>query len=120
HQISIATSSSSSLVPPLTDNKNLRELVKNALSNIDSNILKNNCNKSKDGRRLLESAWQVELYRTIYDHLPENVTISVEVGKLFTNDGVLDLYIPELQYAIEILIDGSSLQEHYNRFEKGI
>lgn len=45
--------------------------------------------------------------------------VSVEVGKVFTNKGSVDIYISKYKWAIEILIDGNRLNEHWKRFQPG-
>ena len=91
---------------PLQDDFTLQELVHEALSRINSKALTHNLGRSKDGMRLLERVWQMEFYRAIYSCLPDEMHISPDVGRIFATDGVVDFYISELQWAIELLIDG--------------
>ncbi|CAJ0638309.1 7199_t:CDS:2, partial [Entrophospora sp. SA101] len=87
---------------PLYDEKNddgftLCELIKEALSKIDSNAFLNSHGKSKDGKKILERLWQVELYCALKEHLYEKANISLEVGRMYCDDGIIDLYIPKWQ-----------------------
>ncbi|CAJ0823737.1 20476_t:CDS:2 [Entrophospora sp. SA101] len=76
-----------------------------ALSKIDSNAFLNSHGKSKDGKKILERLWQVELYCALKEHLYEKANISLEVGRMYCDDGIIDLYIPKMK-------------EHYNRFKE--
>ncbi|RIA87642.1 hypothetical protein C1645_776802 [Glomus cerebriforme] len=69
--------------------------------------------------RLLERVWQMEFYRAIYSCLPDEMHISPDVGRMFATDGVVDFYISELQWAIELLIDGIDMKRHHERFQDG-
>lgn len=68
-------------------------LVENALTNINPEILIGSFNKSRYEDRVLESAWHFELYRTICICLPSGVYVSPQVGKIFGDEGIVDLYI---------------------------
>lgn len=68
----------------------------------------------------MKKTWHSELYRSISKCLPDGVYLSTEVGKAFSDDGIVDFYISTYKWAIELLIDGVGLKEHYNRFQKGI
>ncbi|CAI2200780.1 1703_t:CDS:1, partial [Funneliformis geosporum] len=76
-----------------------------ALTIIDSNALFNSYNQSKYSNKLLESAWQFEIYRAISKCLPKGIYISPEVGRIFCQGGFVDLYIPTYKWAIELLIE---------------
>lgn len=80
----------------------------------------NNYGKSQYFERITEKTWQTELYRTICLCLPDDVTVSVEVGGIFCENGILDIYLADYQWAVELLIDGDRLNEHWNRFQPGI
>lgn len=103
-----------------TSFKSLPSLLEVAFSSIDSDNLLNSCNRSKYCDKILERAWQYELQRSISEYLPTGVYVSSEVGKMFSDDGIVDLYIREYGWAIELLVDGDKLKEHYERFKKGI
>ncbi|CAJ0876452.1 3361_t:CDS:2, partial [Entrophospora sp. SA101] len=49
-----------------------------ALSKIDSNAFLNSHGKSKDGKKILERLWQVELYCALKEHLYEKANISLK------------------------------------------
>ena len=104
----------------MKDGFSLDELIKEALTRINSKALTNNLGCSKDGKKLLERAWQMELYRAIYSCLPDGIYISPDVGHIFSVDGFVDFYITELQWAIELVIDGNDLKGHHDRFQKGM
>ncbi|CAG8789687.1 17156_t:CDS:2 [Dentiscutata erythropus] len=104
---------------PLQDGFTLQELVREALSRINSKYLTHNLGRSKDGMRLLERVWQMEFYRAIYNCLPNEMHISPDVGRIFATDGVVDFYISEPQWAIELLIDGKDMKRHHERFQDG-
>ncbi|KAF0443885.1 crinkler family protein [Gigaspora margarita] len=104
---------------PLQEGFTLQELVREALSRVNSKYLTHNLGRSKDGMRRLERVWQMELYRTIYSCLPEEMHISPDVGRIFATDGIVDFYISESQWAIELLIDGIDMKRHHERFQDG-
>ncbi|CAI2171280.1 11502_t:CDS:2 [Funneliformis geosporum] len=104
---------------PLQDGFTLQELVREALSRVNSKALTHNLGRSKDGMRLLERVWQMEFYRAIYSCLPDEMHISPDVGRIFATDGVVDFYISEPQWAIELLIDGIDMKRHHERFQDG-
>ncbi|CAG8762871.1 4196_t:CDS:2, partial [Acaulospora morrowiae] len=104
---------------PLKDGFTLQELVREALSRINSKALTHNMGRSKDGTRLLERVWQMEFYTAIYSCLPDEMHISSDVGRIFATDGAVDFYISEPQWAIELLIDGIDLKRHHERFQDG-
>ena len=56
----------------------------------------------------------------IYNCLPNGMNLSPDVGRLFPTNGLVDFYITEPQWAIELLIDGVELKEHHERFQEGM
>ncbi|KAG9307649.1 hypothetical protein G9A89_023214 [Geosiphon pyriformis] len=102
---------------PLEEGFSLQDLVRESLARLNSRALSNSLGRSKDGVRLLERVWQMEFYRAIYSCLPEDMHISPDVGKIFAVDGAVDFYISEPQWAIELLIDGTDLKKHHQRFK---
>ncbi|CAB4415225.1 unnamed protein product [Rhizophagus irregularis] len=104
---------------PLQNGFTLHDLVREALSRVNSKALTHNLGRSKDGMRLLERVWQMEFYRAIYSCLPDEMHISPDVGRIFATDGVVDFYISEPQWAIELLIDGIDMKRHHERFQDG-
>lgn len=86
---------------------------------MNSNNLLNTCNQSKYCDKVLERTWQYELQKAIEECLPNDIFVSSEVGKMFGNDGIVDLYIQKYRWAIELLIDGDNLKKHHDRFTKG-
>lgn len=105
-----------SLINPSID---LSSMLREAMANIDTETLLNSCTLNKYSNKLLEKAWHFELYRSICDCLPKDIYVSPEVGKAFTDNGIVDLYIPRYQWAIELLIDGKDFKKHYDRFKPG-
>lgn len=103
----------------MKSDKTLTEIVEQALTNIDSKKLINTFNLSKYGDKVLERTWQFEMYKALEKCLPGNINMSVEVGGLFTDEGIVDLYVHEYEWAIELLLDGKGMQEHHNRFQDG-
>lgn len=103
------------LSPPST----LKILLEEAIANIDPNKLMNSCSMSTYNHKILERAWQDEILRAVDDCLPKDINIHSEVGKAYCDEGVVDLYIPVYQWAIEVLIDGIGMKEHYTRFQPG-
>ncbi|KAF0443886.1 crinkler family protein [Gigaspora margarita] len=85
---------------PLQEGFTLQELVREALSRVNSKYLTHNLGRSKDGMRRLERVWQMELYRTIYSCLPEEMHISPDVGRIFATDGGKYSSIPIKSYII--------------------
>ncbi|RHZ89752.1 hypothetical protein Glove_11g54 [Diversispora epigaea] len=108
-----------SIKHPLQDGFTLQDLVREALSRMNSKVLTHNLGRSKDGMRLLERVWQMEFYRAMYSCLPDEIHISPEVGRMFATDGIVDFYISEPQWAIELLIDGVDMKRHHERFQDG-
>ena len=43
--------------------------------------------------------------------------ISPDVGRIFATDDVVDFYISEPQWLIELLIDGIDMKRHHERFQ---
>lgn len=93
--------------------------MKNAISNINPDNILKTLSLSKYNDRILESLWHFEFYRILYDLLPRDIRISPEFGKIFTDGGSIDLYIPFYGWAIELLVDGCGMKEHYTRFQIG-
>lgn len=91
--------------------------MKDALSNINSNNIINSFHLSKKNQKVLEKAWQFELYKSLCNCLPDNVYVSPEVGSLFCDNGIVDLYIPGYEWAVELLVDGLNLKKHWERFQ---
>ncbi|CAG8436596.1 9373_t:CDS:2 [Diversispora eburnea] len=98
-----------SIKHPLQDGFTLQDLAREALSRMNSKVLTHNLGRSKDGMRLLERVWQMEFYRAMYSCLPDEIHISPEVGRMFATDGIVDFYISEPQWAIELLIDDNNI-----------
>lgn len=93
--------------------------MKDALSNINPNNILKSLSLSKYNNKKLESIWHFELYRVLCKILPDNVNISPEVGKVFSDNGTIDLYIPCYGWGIELLVDGHEMKKHYLRFQPG-
>lgn len=95
--------------------------MKNAFSNINpNNIMKSLALSKYNNKKKLESIWHFELYRVLCKILPEDVYISPEVGKVFCDNGSIDLYIPPSYcWGIELLVDGVGMKEHFMRFQSG-
>jgi len=67
--------------------------------------------------RILEQTWQKEFYRIATSQLPSENFISCDVGHIYGSNGLLDFYINgSLKWMIEIVREGSNLNEHLNRF----
>ncbi|CAJ0746553.1 15394_t:CDS:2 [Entrophospora sp. SA101] len=80
------------------DNKfALYDLVKLALSNLNQKVLNRSFSHSKDGRKVLERAWQAEMYHSLYECLSEDACVLPEIRKIFSDDGIIDFYIQEYQ-----------------------
>lgn len=120
HLIRILPSLSTLIISsPVTPSFTLPQLLEKAFSIIDSDDLLDCYNKSKYSDKILEDSWHFELHRTIRKCLPKGVRVYTEVGKIFTDKGSIDLYIPMYQWGIELLIDGDDLKKHYERFLPG-
>lgn len=98
----------------------LTKLIKISLSKIDSDSLLMSYSQSKYFNKISEKGWQAEMLKSISKCLPEGIYVSSEVGRVFCDDGSVDFYIPAYNWAIELLIGGIGLEEHYSRFLKGI
>nr|CAG8564721.1 10714_t:CDS:2 [Entrophospora candida] len=85
---------------------------------MDSNVLIHSVARSKDGN-LSVIAWYMEFYSAGYSCLHPGSYLLRSVGKPFTNDGLVDFYVSSEQWAVELLIGGSTMKEHIRRFEDG-
>lgn len=62
----------------------------------------------------------MEFYRAATSVLPENNNISPDVGRIFGSNRYVDFYVNgTLQWAIELLREGSKSAEHEDRFKPG-
>ncbi|RHZ84668.1 hypothetical protein Glove_78g162 [Diversispora epigaea] len=66
---------------------------------------------------LLEQTWKKEFYRIGTQMLGMHHFLSCDVGAVFGCYGYMDFYVDELEWAIELLIDGKDIAEHSKRFE---
>jgi len=95
-----------------------KDFILRSLERMESSTLKNSLSKGIDDH-LIERAWQMEWYRAAYTVVPENVTISPDVGTVFGCAGELDFYVNgDLNWGIELLREGDRQSEHVRRFEK--
>lgn len=97
----------------------MKEFVKKTLSKLNPDVLVCTKCRSKKGS-LLEIAWVMEFYRAAQNYLPSGSILSPEVGKLYSNDGVVDLYVSEKKWAIEFLVNSNQMKKYYERFKNGI
>ncbi|CAG8814776.1 1029_t:CDS:2, partial [Cetraspora pellucida] len=75
--------------------------------------------KSGPNSHLYERSWQMEWYRTATTAVPENTSISADVGPVFGSVGFLDFYVNgELCWGIELTREGDRLKKHAERFEQ--
>jgi hypothetical protein len=100
----------------------LEDLVYTIVSSIDYNHIQSSLGKTKKTGILLERAWQMEFYRTSVRCTCDFVT-SADVGELFGSTGEIDFTIHSLDmkvlWGIELLREGTSLDDHVSRFEDG-
>lgn len=94
-------------------------LMEKAFSKINIKNILNSDSMSKFGNRISEKAWQFELYNSINKCIPYGIYVSPEVGKIYCDSGVVDLYISAYGWAIELLVDGNRLKDHSKRFLPG-
>ena len=66
---------------------------------------------------LYERMWQMEWYRAASSAVPENVTISPDVGPVFGSSGFLDFYVNgAYQWGVELSREGQKMKDHAKRF----
>lgn len=69
---------------------------------------------------LYERSWQMEWYRASTIVVPENESISANVGPVFGSAGFLDFYVNgNCCWGIELTREGNLLKKHAERFESG-
>ncbi|CAG8699473.1 5737_t:CDS:2 [Rhizophagus irregularis] len=103
----------------LLDDGSFEEFLLRSLERMRSSVLKSSLSKASDkfDSRLVEQMWQNEWYRSANTVLPDDVTISSNVGGLYGTNAYLDFYVNgELQWGVEILREGTDMSEHAARF----
>lgn len=72
------------------------------------------------GTYLYERTWQMEWFRTAKTVVPENASVSSDVGSSFGSVGFLDFYVDNgYCWGVELTREGEKLNEHAKRFEDG-
>src|SRR5437764_6355026 len=85
------------------------------IERISSSVLKNSFGQGYDSY-LLERTWQMEWYCAVKSAIPENATISPDVGHIFGSDGFLDFYVDgSYSWGIELIREGKRLGDHAKR-----
>lgn len=93
---------------------NFEEFILESISLFDPIALRNSFSK-KINKSLNEAIYHHEMYRCM--HLICDKTVSAQVGSWFGIRGAIDLYVNSTyKYAIELVKDGSLLEQHQSRF----
>ncbi|CAB5357215.1 unnamed protein product [Rhizophagus irregularis] len=85
----------------LLDDGSFEEFLLRSLERMRSSVLRSSLSKASDkfDSRLVEQMWQNEWYRSANTVLPDDVTISSNVGGLYGTNAYLDFYVNgELQW----------------------
>ncbi|PKC60089.1 hypothetical protein RhiirA1_399466 [Rhizophagus irregularis] len=85
----------------LLDDSSFKEFLLRSLERMRSSILRSSLSKASDkfDSHLVEQMWQNEWYRSANTVLPDDVTISSNVGGLYGTNACLDFYVNgELQW----------------------
>ena len=78
--------------------------------------MERHCVSRSADERLLQAAYQKELYRAATHLLGEDGVVSCEVGSMFSVEGFIDFWInDDRNWAIELLRDGDRFKEHMKR-----
>lgn len=101
---------------PVREPSSLHDLLEQALPLIRADFLKENLGTGVNNV-LMESVWQMELYRCTTALLQAKSHVSPSVGRIFDSTGQLDFYINgDKQWLVEVTREGSRLGEHIQRF----
>ncbi|CAB4395377.1 unnamed protein product [Rhizophagus irregularis] len=103
----------------LLDDGSFEEFLLRSLERMKSSVLRSSLSKASDkfDSRLVEQMWQNEWYRSANTVLPDDVTISSNIGGLYGTNAYLDFYVNgKLQWGVEILREGTDMSEHAARF----
>ncbi|CAB4476615.1 unnamed protein product [Rhizophagus irregularis] len=91
------------------------EFLLRTIERMSSSTLKESLGK---GSYLYERTWQMEWFRTAKTVIPENASVSSDVGGSFGSVGFLDFYVDNGHcWGVELIREGEKLKEHAKRFE---
>ncbi|GBC46001.2 P-loop containing nucleoside triphosphate hydrolase [Rhizophagus irregularis DAOM 181602=DAOM 197198] len=91
------------------------EFLLRTIERMSSSTLKESLGK---GSYLYERTWQMEWFRTAKTVIPENASVSSDVGGSFGSVGFLDFYVDNGHcWGVELTREGEKLKEHAKRFE---
>eukprot|EP01105_Mastigella_eilhardi_P026797 TRINITY_DN78_c0_g3_i3.p1 TRINITY_DN78_c0_g3~~TRINITY_DN78_c0_g3_i3.p1 ORF type:complete len:399 (+),score=71.54 TRINITY_DN78_c0_g3_i3:636-1832(+) len=102
----------------LTMPADIDALLKQTLTKIPVYELKNSLGCNVD-TELSERTWQMQFFSKLTESLPAKCCVSPDVGALFGTSGKLDFYINgTTRWALELLINGKGIKEHFERFSQ--
>ncbi|PKC00883.1 hypothetical protein RhiirA5_427567 [Rhizophagus irregularis] len=91
------------------------EFLLRTIERMSSSTLKESLGK---GSYLYERTWQMEWFRTAKTVIPENASVSSDVGGSFGSVGFLDFYVDNGHcWGVELTREGEKLKKHAKRFE---
>ncbi|PKC55118.1 hypothetical protein RhiirA1_446908 [Rhizophagus irregularis] len=91
------------------------EFLLRTIERMSSSTLKESLGK---GSYLYERTWQMEWFRTAKTVIPENASVSSDVGGSFGSVGFLDFYVDNGHcWGVELTREGEKLKKHAERFE---
>ena len=97
----------------------LHAFIDRVIERFNPRQLKSSKARNASGKVVYESQYQNEFYRAACSILPAESTMSTNVGPLFGAKGYLDFYLLPQRWGFELLVDGSELKEHQERFSPG-
>lgn len=96
------------------------DFLKRSIARIDSNRLRKSLSVSALKDTLVESMWQHVYYTAACFVLPQEYSLSSDVGRKFKSTGRIDFYInSELGWGIELTRESLKLDAHLAHFQAG-
>ncbi|TMW65345.1 hypothetical protein Poli38472_007987 [Pythium oligandrum] len=99
----------------------LQEMIARVVRAIDYDSIRKTLGRTLSNDIPLERAWQMEFYKASYRCTPSTCVTSADVGALFGSTGFIDFTVEcgDNFWGIELLREGSALDEHIGRFAPG-
>jgi hypothetical protein len=101
------------------EHEGLQVFIRRVIKRFDPHQLYSSKSRNTSGSMVYESQYQNEFCRAACTILPRTSIISPNVGPLFGAKGYLDYLLCLHHWGFELLIDGSKLKDHKERFIPG-